>query len=79
MMSANHRVVAVSDGPRIAQFQLNMAHETEELELDRQLVHEAVEYLIQHPQYGYYFANKISEQSELGKAGDITGGLLCTF
>ena len=71
-MAANQRVVAAKDASRIAEFQLNMALETEALELDSPLVHQAVEYLIGQPQYGYYLANRNSD-------GVITGSLLCTF
>lgn len=60
-MAANQRVVEVKDANRISEFQLNMALETEALELDSPLVHQAVEYLIGQPQYGYYLANRNSD------------------
>jgi len=55
------RIVEVKDAPRIAHFQLDMALETEALELDGSLVRQAIEYIIGHPQYGYYLANRNSE------------------
>lgn len=54
----NFKVNSELEAERITQFQINMAKETESLELNGALVREAIRYLIAHPQYGFYLGNK---------------------
>lgn len=60
-----------SDAPAIAEFQLRMARETEDLELDRDTVNRGVEAVFADPAKGIYW---IAES-----AGRIVGCLLTTY
>ena len=65
------RKANLSDKMFIVDFQLNMAMETENMELDRQTVNQGVNQVLEDPAKGQYF---IAE-----KNGNVIGSLLTTY
>jgi GNAT superfamily N-acetyltransferase len=61
----------VSDAPAIIEFQLAMARETEELELDREILTRGVHALFSDPSLGRYF---VAERD-----GEVAGSLMITY
>lgn len=60
-----------SDIDQIVKFQISMAHETEQIELDRQKVEKGVTAVVFDPSKGEYYVAEIN--------GTVVGSLLTTF
>jgi len=65
------RTAHVDDIPAIVQFQLAMAHETENLELDPQVCSEGVRSVLDHPERGVYYIGELNSI--------VVGSLLITY
>jgi GNAT superfamily N-acetyltransferase len=65
------RTASVNDIPAIVQFQLAMAQETENLQLDPQLCSKGVRAIFDNPDRGVYYVGEIN--------GIVVGSLLITY
>jgi RimJ/RimL family protein N-acetyltransferase len=70
-VNVTYRQAAPTDTPDIVQFQIRMARETEDLELDRDIVHKGVQAVFQDLSRGRYY---IAERD-----GAAVGCLLTTY
>ncbi|MCB9230221.1 MAG: GNAT family N-acetyltransferase [Bacteroidia bacterium] len=70
-MDLKIRTATQDDAPAIAQFQLNMAQETEDKQLDYQTVVTAVSEVFDDPYKGFYLVAQVDEK--------VVGSLLITF
>jgi len=68
---AEFRTAIVADIPTIVQFQLVMARETENLELDPSVCSKGVLAVFEHPERGMYYVSEID--------GAVVGSLLITY
>ena len=66
-----YRKATPADAPAIVEFQLAMARETEELELDRDVCAAGVAAVFAEPQHGQYFVSET--------AGQVIASLLITY
>src|ERR1051325_5118351 len=71
MTSINYRQAVAADAPVIVEFQIAMARETEELELDRAICNAGVAAVFANPGYGQYFVAEA--------AGAVSASLLITY
>ncbi|WP_031495868.1 GNAT family N-acetyltransferase [Bryobacter aggregatus] len=65
------RKAKAADAPSLVQFNVAMAWETEQLQLDEAKIRAGVEGLFAQPQYGFYVMAE--------RAGEVTGGLMITY
>jgi ribosomal protein S18 acetylase RimI-like enzyme len=66
-----YRKATPADAPAIVEFQVAMARETEDLELDREVCTAGVAAVFAQPQYGQYFVGE--------RAGEVIASLLITY
>lgn len=71
MSAATYRPATLTDWPAILEFQLAMARETEDLELDREICAKGVHAVFEHPARGQYYIGE--------KDGRVVGSLLITY
>jgi GNAT superfamily N-acetyltransferase len=71
MTNTRYRDADLSDAPAIIEFQLAMARETEELDLDREILTQGVHALFSDPSLGRYF---VAERDE-----EVAGSLMITY
>ena len=71
MTDTRYRDALLSDAAAIIEFQLAMARETEELELDREILTRGVQALFDDPSLGRYF---VAERD-----GEVAGSLMITY
>lgn len=62
MIKAAYRKATLADAELMAKFQVDMAWETEQLKLDAATVTEGINYLLQHPDRGYYLLAEVEEK-----------------
>lgn len=67
----SYREAAPEDAPAIVDFQLRMARETEDVELDSPTVHRGVDAIFGNPDLGRYFVAELD--------GNIVASLLITY
>lgn len=70
-VEAGIRKAERDDAPHIVQFQIDMAKETEELDLDRETVEQGVLAVFDHPSRGTYYVGEID--------GTVVSSLLITY
>lgn len=70
-MSANIREATIEDAPSIAGFQIAMALETENKQLDPSIVEQAVQAVFEDASRGFYLVGEVN--------GDVVGSLLITY
>jgi GNAT superfamily N-acetyltransferase len=71
MTDTRYREAQLSDAPVIIEFQQAMARETEDLELDREILTRGVHALFSDPSLGRYF---VAERD-----GEVAGSLMITY
>lgn len=71
MSTATYRAAESRDAAPIIEFQIAMARETEELELDREVLTRGVEALFADPNLGRYFVAEVD--------GRVVGSLMITY
>jgi len=71
MAATVYRPATPADLERVVHFQIAMARETEDLELDRQVCTRGVQAVFRNPSLGQYYVSE--------KAGEVVGSLLITY
>lgn len=71
MSTVTYRKATIHDAPAITEFQIRMAHETEELELDRSVCAKGVQAVFANAAHGEYYVAE--------KDGEVIGSLMITY